>query len=256
MIVSRPLLSASSCLCVLLACKPEPATQAPEPTAPPVATTDPAPLDPGPITEPHHEPSPGATGEPPTEPADPPVATTNPPSEPTPVATSTSEPLPTALHTKIDSKCGNDPGVGEAAKPFTLKTPDGKEISLANYRGKVVLLNFWASWCNVCKAEKPSLTTMTEELAGPDFKVVTLASDRSWDDVKKALPKGAPFQVLLDPPPDDDSNIGAIATAWGIKAVPESFVIDKQGRIRMYLINKRDWDASVTETCLQALIDE
>ena len=93
MTVSRPLLSAS-CLCVLLACKPEPATQAPEPTAPPVATTDPTPLDPGTITDPQPEPPPGATGEPPAiEPAEPPVATTNPPAEPTPVATTTSDPL-------------------------------------------------------------------------------------------------------------------------------------------------------------------
>ncbi len=163
-----------------------------------------------------------------------------------------------AACTSLESSPTN-PALGNLpreAPDFAVTTHDGKTVHLSDFRGKVVLLNFWASWCNVCKAEKPSLTTMTEELAGPDFKVVTLASDRSWDDVKKALPKGAPFQVLLDPPPDDDSNIGAIATAWGIKAVPESFVIDKQGRIRMYLINKRDWDASVTETCLQALIDE
>ncbi|MBK9031587.1 MAG: TlpA family protein disulfide reductase [Myxococcales bacterium] len=172
---------------------------------------------------------------------------------------------PKAAAREVAAACGSlessptNPSLGALPRPapdFVVTTHEGKTVHLSDFRGKVVLLNFWASWCNVCKAEKPSLTTMTEDLAGGDFAVVTLASDRSWDDVKKALPKGAPFQVMLDPPPDDDSNIGAIATAWGIKAVPESFVIDKQGRIRMYLINKRDWDASVTETCLQALIDE
>ena len=77
-------------------------------------------------------------------------------SEPTPAPiASASEPLPAALHTKIDAKCGNDPGVGTAAKPFTLKTPDGKDISLASYRGKVVLLNFWGTWCKPCLKELP-----------------------------------------------------------------------------------------------------
>ena len=104
------------------------------------------------------------------------------------------------------------------------------------------------------RTEKPSLTAMTNEL-GDQLSVVTLASDRGWDDVKKALPKGAPYQVLLDPPADD-GNIGAIASSWGIKAVPETFLIDKQGRVRMYLVNKRDWDAPITKTCLQALVDE
>ena len=129
-------------------------------------------------------------------------------------------------------------------------------MKLSDYRGKVVVHNFWASWCNVCKSEKPSLRTMAEEMSGDQLAVVTMASDRSWDDVRKILPKGAPYQVLLDPPVDDDTNLGQVATAWGIKAVPESFVIDKRGRIRMYLVNKRDWDAPVTETCLQALVDE
>lgn len=149
------------------------------------------------------------------------------------------------------------------APDFIAQGHDGKPVKLSDYRGKVVLLNFWASWCNVCKAEKGSLSAMTRELAQDDFAVVTLASDHAWDAVKKTLPDGAPFQVLLDPPrdqgrpgPEDDDNLGAIAQAWGIKAVPESFVIDKRGNVRMYMINKRDWDSSVAETCLQALIDE
>lgn len=152
-----------------------------------------------------------------------------------------------------------NPALGAMPRPapdFEVQTHDGKIARLSDYKGKVVVLNFWASWCNVCKAEKPSLRAMTEEMASDRLAVVTLASDRNWDDVRKALPKGAPYQVLLDPPASEDSNLGQIATAWGIKAVPETFVIDKQGRIRMYLVNKRDWDAPVTETCLQALVDE
>jgi peroxiredoxin len=160
---------------------------------------------------------------------------------------------------------GND-AVGQIpveAPDFAAQAHDGKLVHLSDFRGKVVLVNFWASWCKVCGAEKSSLAAMTRELAQDDFVVVTLASNHAWDDVKQSLPGGAPFNVLLDPPTDvgrpgpaDDDNIGAIATSFGVKAVPESFLIDKKGVIRMYMANKRDWDSQVAETCLQAMIDE
>jgi hypothetical protein len=123
---------------------------------------------------------------------------------------------------------------------------------------------------------------MAEELAGGDFEIVTLSSDRNWSDVllslvgslstvklpdgdaglpqaldlyRQALPSGVPFKVYLDPPAGDD-NIGGIATAWGIKAVPETALIDRDGIIRAYFVNKRDWESPVAETCLRSVIDE
>ena len=225
MTVSRPLLSAS-CLCVLLACKPEPATQAPEPTAPPVATTDPTPPDPGTITDPQPEPPPGATGEPPAiEPAEPPVATTNPPAEPTPVATTTSDPLPAALHTKIDSKCGNDPGVGEAAKPFTLKTPDGKEISLANYRGKVVLLNFWGTWCKPCLKELPEFDRLYRRYRKHGLVLIAIATDTEPEKVLEfAAQRKLAAKLALGGEP--------LAEQYDSTNFPFSLVIDGKGQIR------------------------
>ena len=225
MTVSRPLLSAS-CLCVLLACKPEPATQAPEPAAPPVATTDPTPPDPGTITDPQPEPPPGATGEPPAiEPAEPPVATTNPPAEPTPVATTTSDPLPAALHTKIDSKCGNDPGVGEAAKPFTLKTPDGKEISLANYRGKVVLLNFWGTWCKPCLKELPEFDRLYRRYRKHGLVLIAIATDTEPEKVLEfAAQRKLAAKLALGGEP--------LAEQYDSTNFPFSLVIDGKGQIR------------------------
>ena len=138
-----------------------------------------------------------------------------------------------------------------------------------------------ASWCGVCKTEKPALNAMAGEMASDDFVVVALASDHSWADAltavlealvpqavpegkptmekvsaafRQALPHGAPFKVWLDPPPGDE-NIGKITASWGIKAVPESALIDRRGNIRAYFVNKRDWQTPVAQTCLRSVID-
>lgn len=136
---------------------------------------------------------------------------------------------------------------------FSAQRHDGEMVSLSDFRGKVVLVNFWASWCNVCASEKPSLEALDRELSGPEFQVVTLASDETWEPVKKRLPNGSPLTVLLDPP--ESGNIGRIARSYGITAVPESFIVDRNGIIRYYLINKRDWTSGVAETCIRSLID-
>jgi len=187
------------------------------------------------------------------------------------------------------------------APDFTAVDRSGQPVKLSSFHGKIVLLNFWASWCGVCKMEKPQLNVMADEMSSDDFVTVALASDRNWRDVlvaivdalaptinipfwkggeapaqyvfeqhgkehvdipmslaleayKRAAPDGLPFQVLLDPPAGDD-NIGQIAASWGIHAVPESALIDKDGNIRAYFINKRDWQSPVAETCLRSLID-
>ena len=167
------------------------------------------------------------------------------------------------------------------APDFTAKDITGKDVKLSDFRGKVVLLNFWASWCGLCKTEKPSLNAMAGEMASGDFVVIALASDHRWEDAltgvlealapqavppgpptmakvsaafREALPNGTPYKVLLDPPAGDE-NIGKITASWGIKAVPESALIDRQGNIRAYFVNKRDWQSPVAETCLRSVID-
>ncbi|HVV87380.1 MAG TPA: TlpA disulfide reductase family protein [Kofleriaceae bacterium] len=138
-----------------------------------------------------------------------------------------------------------------------LVAPDytGKPFHLSDLHGKVVLLNFWGSWCSVCKSEKPGLATFTDEMAQDGFEVVTVASDVNFDSIKRVLPKGAPYTVLLDQTAED-GEVGAIAHSWGVKAVPESFIIDRDGKIRMYLDNRRDWDGDIARTCIQSIIDE
>lgn len=180
--------------------------------------------------------------------------------------------------------CNGQPCPLPAMAPdFTAKDHEGRPVKLSDFKGKVVLLNFWASWCGVCKTEKPSIQQVANELGGEDFVVITLASDHNWADVllsltaslapmapaptgevtlqaaldgyRRALPDGIPFKVFIDPP-SDDGNIGAITRSWGIKAVPESALIDREGRIRAYFVNKRDWSSNVAATCIRSVLDE
>ncbi|ACY18100.1 TlpA disulfide reductase family protein [Haliangium ochraceum] len=150
------------------------------------------------------------------------------------------------------------PVPGQQAVDFTAQDHEGKMVKLSDYRGQVVFVNFWASWCNVCKAEKPSLDVMARELQDEygDFQVLSLASDTEWGPIRESLPEGTAFDVLLDPPANEDENLGAIAKQFGLKAVPESFVVDRDGTLRYYFINKRDWDSDIAETCLRSLLEE
>lgn len=152
--------------------------------------------------------------------------------------------------------------LGEIAKAgpvdFTAQNHDGTMVNLSDYRGKVVVVNFWATWCGVCEAEKPGLERMAASMQGDDLEVITLASNATWDEVREysanKFPTGTSFDVLLDPPKGDD-NLGTIARQFGLSAVPESFVVDREGNIRYYFINKRDWDSDVAKTCIRGVIE-
>jgi peroxiredoxin len=172
---------------------------------------------------------------------------------------------PAAAHEAIAACNGlkanpKNPALGAIPRPapdFTTTCVVNNKIEqhkLSDFRGKVVLLHYWASWCGACEQEKPSLMHMADEMTGPEFQVIALASDLNWKAVTHSLPE-APFIVCLDPP-DEEGSIGPISQSWGTHAVPESFLIDRSGRIRMYFDNRRDWDSPVAETCIQSIIDE
>jgi peroxiredoxin len=136
--------------------------------------------------------------------------------------------------------------VGGVAPDISTYDLQGTPRSLADYRGKVVLLNIWATWCTPCKAEMPSMQRLYEEIQDEDFQVLAVSIDRapSEDDPTNPLDGklrsfadslGLTFTILHDPS-------GEITTAYQSTGVPESFVLDRQGIIVERITGPRSWD--------------
>ncbi len=115
-------------------------------------------------------------------------------------------------------------GPGKTAPDFTLKTLSGKVVSLSDYRGKVVLVNFWASWCPPCREEMPLFKRVYEKYKKKGFEILAVSTDSSVDPVKKFVKEhGISFTVLMDD--------GKVSSTYGIQGLPTSFLIDRDGRI-------------------------
>lgn len=131
----------------------------------------------------------------------------------------------------------------------TLSAADlkGQIWSLAGLKGRAVLLNFWASWCEPCLAEMPSLQTVAQ-LYGPD-KLVVLAVN-----FKQPLPTIQTFvqKTALELPVLPDPS-GLLAKQWGVKVFPSTVLIDTQGRVRAVVQGELDWTGKDAKPLLQSL---
>lgn len=136
------------------------------------------------------------------------------------------------------------------APPFTLQDEEGHPRSLADYRGKVVLLNLWATWCPPCRAELPSLTQLAEELGNePNFALVSLSVDDDWAAVKGFFKGQAPtFPVLLD-------KGARVSGSYGTTQFPESYVIDPSGKVIAKFTGARDWSDPAAVGYFRRLVD-
>jgi peroxiredoxin len=130
-------------------------------------------------------------------------------------------------------------GKGVRAPDFTFPGLDGKKVSLADYKGKVVLLNIWATWCAPCVAEMPSMEKLYRELKDEGFVLLAVSVDETGTDAVAPFMKKHKlgFPVLLD-------TVGDIKSLYQVTGIPESFIIDKNGIIIEKIIGPRDWAAS------------
>jgi len=119
---------------------------------------------------------------------------------------------------------------------LALSDLNGRAHRLADYRGKVVLINFWATWCGPCRDEMPSIQSLKEKMAGKPFAVLAVNLDEPESRIRKFLSQmKVDFTVLLDPG-------RPAAKAWGARILPASFVIGPDGRIRYTLVGEINWD--------------
>lgn len=111
--------------------------------------------------------------------------------------------------------------VGELAPNFTLENLDGEQVSLEDYRGKIVMLNFWATWCKFCVTEMPDMNILQEE--NDDLVILAVNVKEEKDKVKDYIEGGGyDFEVVLD-------YEGKVAQTYLISAYPTSYFIDKEG---------------------------
>ena len=149
--------------------------------------------------------------------------------------------------------------VGSTAPAFhatDLRT--GRPAALADYRGKVILVNVWATWCPPCRIEMPSMERLHKKLAGTDFRIVAVSVDgdpfyaAAEEGPGKVMAfaneMGLTFDILHDP-------TGAIRSAYQLTGVPESFLVDRDGVIVKKVIGAAQWDGPVNEAIIRRLLD-
>ncbi|MDR2885155.1 MAG: TlpA family protein disulfide reductase [Rikenellaceae bacterium] len=118
--------------------------------------------------------------------------------------------------------------VGKPAPGFTMRNAAGRNVSLKDFRGRWVLVQFWASWCPHCRAEAPALVELYTRFAGSDFEMVGVALDRSRADWLAQIEAGGRTWPQLSDLKGWDSQV---AKLYGVSAIPANFLIDPQGRI-------------------------
>lgn len=127
------------------------------------------------------------------------------------------------------------PWSGGAAPALALQDLEGRAHRLEDYRGRVVLVNFWATWCEPCRAEMPAMNRLRASLAGQRFAVLAVNLAEPETRIRRFME-----QVPLDFPVLLDRDSGA-AKAWRARILPVSFVIDAEGRIRYSAVGEIDW---------------
>lgn len=137
--------------------------------------------------------------------------------------------------------------IGKPAPDFVLQDAAGKSWELSSLKGKVVFVNFWATWCKPCRDEMPSMEVLNKAMAEQPFQMLSIVFN---DDLQMAESfarrLGATFPVLANPGPE-------LTDAYMITGVPETFLIDADGILRHKFIGPYDWDTDEMRNVVQSL---
>src|SRR5262249_353208 len=131
----------------------------------------------------------------------------------------------------------------------TLTTPSGASLSLSELRGKVVLLNFWATWCVPCRKEMPAIEALYQRYKDRGLEVVAISLDKIEAAPVEAFVKdmGVTYRVVLDPR-------WAAAGTYGVRGLPATFLLDRTGNVVMRELGERDWMEEAKQQTVEGLL--
>jgi peroxiredoxin len=136
----------------------------------------------------------------------------------------------------------------KAAPDFTLPSTDGRQVSLQQYRGKVVFLNFWATWCIPCREEMPALERLHQTYQAQDLVIISIDLKESADQVKAFLQKhNLSFPSLLD-------QNGSVFRDYLVVGMPTTYLIGRDGTMLARGVGGRDWTRAEALQLIQELI--
>ncbi len=153
-------------------------------------------------------------------------------------------PSPDARPPKVEER-------GTFAPDFQLSSLKGKEVRLSSFRGRVVLISFWATWCPPCRAEMPSMQKLYDAFKDRGFTILAVSSDRLGRDVVEPFMReyGLTFSALIDPR-------GKVGPLFRVPGIPTNFVLDKHGRIAYQGVGPRDWNSFSSFRLIEKLLAE
>jgi DsbE subfamily thiol:disulfide oxidoreductase len=136
------------------------------------------------------------------------------------------------------------------APDFKLMSPSGKPISLRDFRGKVVFLNMWASWCGPCRTEMPGMDRLYHEFKGKGFEILAVnVKDKREDALRFLKELKISYPVALDP----QGEVGLLYGAWGM---PTTYLIDRKGAVLARLWGPADWYSPAARNLIKALVEQ
>ncbi len=138
---------------------------------------------------------------------------------------------------------------GDRAPDFRIPAPDGRFFSLSDFKGKIVMVHFWATWCPPCVDELPLLAKLYPQLAGKDFEMLAVSVDEGGANAVTAFmgQHSLHIPVLLDP----DRSVAGL---YGTYKFPETYIIDRQGIVQYKVIGPHDWMDPGTVQMLRNMI--
>ena len=140
--------------------------------------------------------------------------------------------------------------VGDQAPNFQLYDLGGNTVTLSEYRGSIVFINFWATWCGPCRVEMPAMEALYKAFERKDFEILAISTDQQGVAVTRPFRNqlGLTFPILHD----SDYRVGL---AYGARSLPMSFLVDRKGVIIHRIFGARDWESPEAKEIIRAALN-